>query len=641
MAAINSIAPYGGKLTCFLSIAALVCAPPAALAQAPEAPTPSRTHQPVLLQADEIDYDQQNDVVFASGHVEIVQGESMVMADTIIYDQKRGQVQAMGHVSMLEPSGHVLFADALALQDDLKRGVIQNFKARLNDGSIFVASGARKIDEDRTELYKAAFTPCRCEQDGNPIPPTWSMRAKKAVIDQKEQKVKYEDAYLRVLDVPVLYTPYFSHPTPDAPNQSGLLMPEFMQSRNLGAVYKQPIYYAISPDKDLTLTPIYTTQEGLVMASNYRQQLDSGSLRINASATRAEQRDDKGNHIPGHQFRGHIDSRGAFKLDDHYNWGFDVRRATDETYLRLYNFGNDPFLNSRIYAEGFNFLGNSDRNYASIEGLSFQGLTNADASAVIPVVAPLMNFNWQSKPLDEYKSRISFDGGTAAVFRDRGAQSRRMSGTLRYTLPYVTKNGQVFELQTQLRSDFYHVDSLQQQNGKDFQGTTGRVMPQASLLWRYPLINRMENASVLIEPIVNVILAPGGGNPQNIPNEDSLLPDFNDANLFSNQRYAGFDRVESGPRVTYGMRGEAQLDGGPVLDAMLGQEYRFISDAGFPISSNRGSDLSDYVGRLGLSQGSLSASYRFKIDQELLTIRRNEVEVTYNKEPFGLAASYL
>lgn len=640
MAALNTIAPYGGKFTCFLSVAVLACTPPAALAQVPLAT--GQTQQPVLLQADQIDYDQLHDVVFASGHVEIVQGESVIMADTVIYDQKRGQVQAMGHVSMLEPSGHVLFADALALQDDLGRGVIQNFRARLKDNSVFAANGAKKVDESRTELYKAAFTPCRCETgDGHYMPPTWSLRAKKAVIDQAEQKVRYEDAYLRVFDVPVIYTPYFSHPTPDAPNQSGLLMPEFMQSRNLGGVYKQPVYYAIAPDKDLTITPIFTTQEGLVMAGNYRQQFDSGSLRFNASATRAEQRDDLGNHIAGHEFRGHIDTRGAFRVSDNYNWGFDVRRATDETYLRLYNFGNDSFLNSRIYAEGFNFVGNTDRNYASIEALSFQGLTGQDASAVIPIVAPLMNFNWQSRPLDDLNSRVSFDGGTAVVFRDRGAQSRRVSGTLRYTLPYVTGNGHVFELQTQLRTDFYHVDSVQLPGGQDFQGTTGRVLPQASLQWRFPLVNRFDQGSVLIEPIVNAILAPGGGNPLDIPNEDSLLPDFNDANLFSNNRYAGFDRIENGPRVTYGVRGEAQLGEGPTLDAMFGQEYRVISDSNFPISKNRGSDLSDYVGRIGLSQGTLSASYRFKLDQEQLNTRRNEVEITYNEEPFGLAASYL
>ncbi len=71
--------------------------------------------------------------------------------------------------------------------------------------------------------------------------------------------------------------------------------------------------------------------------------------------------------IAGHEVRGNIDANGAFKIDEHYDWGFNISRATDDTYLHLYNFSNETMLTSRIYAEGFNFVGDNDRNYASIE----------------------------------------------------------------------------------------------------------------------------------------------------------------------------------------------------------------------------------------------------------------------------------
>ncbi|MBY0406557.1 MAG: LPS assembly protein LptD, partial [Rickettsiales bacterium] len=377
---------------------------------------------PVVLQADQIDYDQEHGVVYASGHVEITQGATIVLADAIMYDQKRGEVQAQGHVSMLEPSGHVFFAESLALTDDMKAGVIQQFKARLSDDSVFVANGAKKVNESRLELFKAAYTPCKCDR-GTGGNPTWSVRAEHATIDQEKQKVSYENAYFSALGVPIIYTPYFSHPTPDAENQSGLLMPEFLQSRNLGAVFKQPVYYAIAPDKDVTVTPIFTSKEGLVMAGNYRQMLDSGLMNLTGSATSTERRDGLGNRATGREFRGHVDANAAFKVDEHYNWGFNVRRASDETYLRRFNFSNDPFLNSRVYAEGFNFLGGSNRNYGSIEGLSFQGLTGQDASALVPVVAPLTFVTWQSDPL-QHNARFTFEGNSMVLFRDRGSDSR-------------------------------------------------------------------------------------------------------------------------------------------------------------------------------------------------------------------------
>jgi len=596
--------------------------------------------KPVMLQADQIDYDQQNNIVYASGHVEITQQQTVLLADAIIYDQSAGTVQAMGHIIMLEPSGNVLFADAVALKDDMKSGVIESFKARLSDDSLFVANGAKRIDENHIELYKAAYTPCPCDRDGKTANPTWAIHAEHATIDQEKQKVSYENAYFSALGVPVLYTPYFSHPTPDAENQSGLLMAEFLQSRNLGAVFKQPIYYAIDPDKDLTLTPIVTTKEGLVLAGNYRQLYDEGLLKLDGSFTNADKRNALGKRDSGRELRGHIDAKGAFTINEKYDWGFNVRRATDETYLRLYNFSNDPFLNSRIYAQGLNFIEGSKRSYASIEGLSFQGLTNQDASALVPVVAPLINFAWQSDPL-QHNARLSFDANSMALFRDRGSDSRRISGTARVNVPYVTDNGQVFDVETQLRTDIYNVSGVQLSNNANYDGTTGRVIPQFAVNWRYPFINRGENSSLLIEPITNFTISPGGGNPEKIPNEDSLLPDFNDTNLFSSQRFPGYDRVENGPRLSYGVRAQAEIEGNKYADLLLGQQYRFIDDPNFPIANDLTSDFSDYVGRVGLGYAPFDIAYRYRIDKDSLSPNRSEIELGYNRKPFTLSTSYL
>lgn len=596
--------------------------------------------KPVSLQADTIDYDQQHNVVYAHGHVEIVQENTVLLADSLIYDQQRNVVQAMGNVSMLEPAGNVFFADAVGLKDDMKQGVIEQFKARFTDDSIFVANGAKRVDENHIELFKAAYTPCKCDRDSITGNPSWSIYAEHALVDEEKQKITYDNAYFSAFGVPILYTPYFSHPTPGADNQSGLLMPEFLQSRNLGSVFKQPVYYAIAPDKDITLTPIITSKEGVVMAGAYRQLLDEGQLKINGSLTSAAARDTQGSQVTGRELRGHIDALGNFKISDNYDWGFNIRRTTDETYLRLYNFSNDPYLNSRVYAEGFNFVPGSSRNYASIEGLSFQGLTAQDATSLIPVVAPLAFFNWQSDPLD-HNARISFDANTMALFRDRGSDSRRLSGTARVDVPYVTNDGQVFTVETQLRSDVYDVSDVLLANNTEYSGITGRVIPQFSIDWRYPFIKHMENSSLTLEPLANFTISPGGGNPSTIPNEDSLLPDFNETNLFSSERFPGYDRVENGPRVSYGVRGQAQIMSDKYIDALIGQQYRVINDPNFPIANDLTSDFSDYVGRVGATYAPFSLAYRFRLDRDTFAPNRSEVQLAYMREPLTLSTTYL
>lgn len=653
--------------TCYgILLAMIVISAPAALAQEalPPLPTtyrlaPARTTQferttlpdkapiaedePVTLEASEMNYDQENQVVSASGQVEVNQGETVILADELIYDQKNNLVRARGNVSLMEAGGNVIFADEAELKNDLKAGVIRQFKARLSDNSLFVAARARKIDENRTELDKAVYSPCKvgCDSDGGSDDPMWQLKAGHVLIDEKEQIVTYDDADLEVYGVPVFYTPYLSHATPGADNKSGFLAPEFQQNGNLGTIFKVPYYYSISPDRDLTLTPIITGKEGLVMAGEYRQKLDSGEYILDGSITRPQDRNGLGYVDPGKEFRGHIDAKGDFTLDEDYGWGFDIRRTTDDTYLRRYGLSQDTLLTSRLYAEGFNFVDDSDRTYANVQALSFQGLTATDDQDRIPVVAPLAEFTYESDP-GIYNSRTTMDANLMALTRDIGAKSRRMSGRAGWKLPFITSDGQILEFETSLRSDIYAVEDVALSDGRNFDGTTGRVVPEVSLTWRYPFLNEVdEQTSYMIEPIVAFNVSPNGGNPEDIPNEDSNVPEFTDSNLFSANRFAGYDRIESGPRMSYGMRGQAQFYSDKYVDWVFGQHYRMEADRNFPFSNDLDDHFSDYVGKIAMHYMPFDVAYRFRLDKEDLTAKRSEVDASANYYPLTLSGSYL
>lgn len=592
----------------------------------------------MVLSANDVEYDQQNNIVRANGEVEIMQGQTIVLADHLTYDQAKNLVKVRGNVSLLEAGGNVMFADELELKDDLKAGVVNQFKMRLADNSLMAAARARKVDENITRLRKGVYSPCNVCEDGSA--PMWQIRADTVTVNQEEQKVAYNDATMEVYGVPVLYTPYFAHPTPDADNKSGLLEPQFQQSTNLGAVFKQPVYYTISPDRDITLTPIYTSLEGPVLAGQYRQRFDNGLIDTDGSFTRPQSRDAGGAVDKGQQWRGHLDATGKFTEGDHYNWGFDVHRTTDDTYLRRYGFSNDTLLTSRIYGEGVNFMDGGQRSYAGVKALKFDGLTAADDSHRAPLVMPLADFNWQSPrgPLD---SRLSLDSNAMALTRQEGAQSRRLSNTLGWNLPYITQNGQVLELATHFRADMYSVAHQPLENGRKFDGETGRLVPEATLTWRYPFINYGEHVNMLLEPVVMMSVSPNGGNPEEIPNEDSKLPEFNASNLFAPNRFAGYDRVEGGPQLSYGLRGQAQLYSNKYIDWLVGQHYQQRNNANFPFSNDLNSHASDYVGKFGINYDAFSLAYRTRLDKDTLSPKRNEVDAGFNYYPVGLNVSYL
>src|SRR5690606_145129 len=140
--------------------------------------------------------------------------------------------------------------------------------------------------------------------------------------------IEYRDAWMEIYGIPVMYTPYLSHPDPTVKRKSGFLSPSFGLSEELGFHTQIPYFWAIGPDKDATIAPIFTGRQGLVMVGQYRQRVVDGELRLDGSATYAERgRVSGGVGEVEKEFRGHVDATGRFDIDDHWRWGFDVDRA--------------------------------------------------------------------------------------------------------------------------------------------------------------------------------------------------------------------------------------------------------------------------------------------------------------------------
>lgn len=597
--------------------------------------------QPVMVEADEFGYDTENATVRATGNAEVLQDDYTVLADEITYDQKTGIVRARGNVAVAEPTGNVYFAEEVALQNEVKTGVIQNFRARLSDNSLFVAREARKIDENTTEMEYAVYSACKVCDDGGKQTPFWQLKARKIRYDEEKQSIKYNHARMEVFGVPMLYTPYFSHAAPGADRKSGLLMPSYALSGNLGATLHVPYYWNIAPNKDAVITPIYTSDEGPVLAGEYRHLLRSGYYELGGSITRPDRvNDNTGIRASGQEWRGHVEGRGEFRLTDFWEWGFDAKHTSDDTYLRRYEFGYEDLLTSKIYLNGYD-----NRTFANVEAIGFQGLRSEDDSSVIPYIHPLVDASHETEPGWE-GSRFGVSGNAMALSREEGAQSRRLSSTAYWRVPHVTEGGHVFELRTQLRADVYSVEEVATTTTggapDNYNGVSGRVIPEVWLDWRYPLLKRLPNASLIIEPTAQLVAGVNGLNSNTIPNEDSLALEFSDSNLFAANHYPGYDLVESGTRVNYGIRSQLHFDGGSHIHFLFGQNYHTDNNNLFPYSNDLDEEMSDYVGRLAWNYtNALQLAYRFRLDQQSFELKRSEVEGRINANPVRLRMNYV
>ena len=580
-----------------------------------------------FLQADEISYSDDTNTVTATGNVEIQRDNRILLADKIVYDRNADIATATGNVSITDEKGSVFYFESAQVTGDLKEGFAEEVRVLMSDRSRMASRTYRRMPDGTSELDKAVYSACDSCKGETPL---WQIKASHVRYDPAAEMVYYNNAWIEMGGIPIFYTPYLAHPDPTAGAKSGLLLPTIGASRNLGVSYKQPYYIHIAPDRDATLTPLLTTQAGKGAIAEYRQDFPQARVRMFGSLMAGD---------PGfnNDLRGHLDTTARWDMDENWRSGADIQLASDRTYLRRYNFVAPTWLTSNIFAERF-----TSNSYFSANAYYFQRQRIAPASGSVPGVAPLLNYNYVSDS-DSLGGFWSVDANGLVLLRETGTDSNRLSTRVGWNLPYTSDFGGGYTFRAGVRSDGYYVRNLFRPTRNDFfTGTSGRVVPEASLEWRMPFVSDSLGFHQLLEPIVMAVVSPTGGNKENIPNEDSLDLEFDDTNLFSMQRFAGYDRVESGPRLNYGIHWATFNKSIGTVSAVVGQVYRFHNDANFsPLSGLRGY-FSDYVGRIEVTPNQyVSMQYRFRLDRDTLASRRSEVSATVGPDLLRVTTSYL
>jgi LPS-assembly protein len=581
-----------------------------------------------LLQADEVSYDEATDTVVASGRVEIAREGSILLADRVTYERGRDVVTATGNVSLIEPNGTALFVEKIEVTSDLNQALASELRVLLSDKSRMTGRAFRRRNASSDELYEAAYTACDVCEGRDPV---WQVNASQVRRDADKQMIYYNDVWLNLLGVPVFYTPYLAHPDPSAGRKSGLLLPIIGGGSNLGLSYMQPYYVNIAPDKDATLSPLVTTSAGKGATVEYRQDFRHGRLNFFGSGVAGDPA------TPG-EFRGHIRSWARWDMTEDWRSGADVNLATDQTYLRRYNFDQAAatWLTTNAFAERF-----GRNSYFSANAYYFQRQRNVIAQPT-PIISPLLYYNYTTDPLP-WGGFLEIDASGVVLSRVKGNDAHRLSATASYHLPFTTRGGHLITARAAFRADGYYVSNyLRPGTARPFSGTTGRTVPEASIEWRWPLARSGDDFTQVIEPIIMGVITPIGINPDEIPNEDSRDFEFDDTNLFETQRFTGYDRVEEGARVSYGVRWAAYNRRGGILSAMVGQSYRFQQRSAFTALSGLNRKLSDYVGRVDVSPNEyISLQYRFRLDKDSLDNRRSEVNALLGPDLFRLGIGYI
>jgi LPS-assembly protein len=648
----------------------------------------------MLVQATEVNYDYNNSRVAAVGNVQMFYNGTAVEADKVVYDQKSKRLHAEGNVRMTDADGKITYANLLDLSDDYRDGFVDSLRVDTADATRMAATRADRTAGNYTVFQNGVYTACAACKDDPKKPPLWQVKGARIIHDQTEKMMYFEDARIEFFGVPLAYIPYFSTPDPTVKRKTGFLMPSITQNTNYGFGVETPFYWAIAPDYDATIAPRYTTKQGLLLQGEFRQRLLDGAYQIRAYGINQQDPTAYANTVGDKDFRGGVESKGQFAINDKWVWGWDAVALSDYTFLQDYRLSmyKDPYASfltlpteavSQLYLTG---VGN--RSYfdaRTIYYLSFSG-----NQSQVPVIHPVIDynnvlnqnvlggefsykFNLTSLTRDQAaftaintktdSSGLSLCSGTSA---DTAARTRancmmngvpgtysRVTGEAEWRRSFTDSFGQIFTPFAMLRVDAIDASISNQPGVSNFlptgDTTALRAMPTVGLEYRYPFINVQPWGTTTIEPIAQVIIRPNETYAGKLPNEDAQSLNFDASNLFSVDKFSGYDRVEGGSRANVGVQATTQFDHGGSVNVLFGQSYQLFGMNSFAVAdiTNTGVDSglqnarSDYVARVNYSPNrTYTFSTRARIDEQTGALSRFEAEGRASFDRWSVSMMY-
>ena len=546
-----------------------------------------------------------------------------------------GRVEALGDVVLVEPGGTTSFADRMQLDADLEAGFVEGIAVRLADDSLAVARRGDRRDDRVTTFRDVTYTPCPVCADAAP---TWQINAGAVTHDQEAKVLRYEDATFEIAGIPVLFTPYFQHPDPSIERQSGFLAPTFTSDTELGLTAEIPYYWAIAPNRDLTVRPTFTTRENALLALDFRDLQRFGRTEATVSGTYGSFGDGGGGGGDDDRGRGHIDARGRYDLGGGWDGGFDLNLASDDTYLRRYNIDNANVLDNR----GFVQRVTNDRD-VELAVLGFQGLRPEDDQGRIPFALPRLRGTFTGE-LDDWGGRWTVQPDLLGLYRTDGLDSRRGSVRGEIAWPRISPYGDVVTASASVRGDVYAVrgDAATGDDDGDVRWRA-RVLPRATLDWRRPYARAdADGMSYTLEPLANLTVAPTGFDDDAIPNEDSLDLEFDETNLLRANRFTGLDVWDEGTKLSWGVRTAGLGPDRELWSVFAGQSYRVSETDVFAGVSGLEDQLSDIVGRVGVSPHPwIDADYRFRVDAAFAQLSKSDLYVVAGPPRLRVALGHL
>lgn len=557
-------------LTCLAVLACLVCSSGWVRAQTAEPledavaePLPLRSSglleekispaqregAPTFLMGDHISGRPDLETVI-EGHAELRKAGTTISADRLEYDQPTDQAKATGNVR-INRGGNVYEGPLLELKVEKFEGYFKQPRYQfLQNDAHGEADRAEFLDESHTVVRNASYTTCR-RLPGPDWMPDWILRATTITLDNDEDIGLAQGAVLSFKGVPILPVPAISFPLSDK-RRSGVLPPTWGQDTVNGSQLTVPYYVNIAPNRDATITPTLMTERGVDVGGEFRylESTYSGSVRANyMAADKLRQADRWG---LSYLHNGSV-STGLAGVNN-VGVGVNINRVSDDNYWRDFVGTSNATLTQRLLPSAATASWGQGAFSSSVQVQKWQTLQDVTAPIVPPydrvpqiaaryAQANVRGFDW------------SVDGDFTQFEADRSKtlqpNSQRAFTLVQISRPWIAPAG-FFTPKLQLHAAAYQFDAPLSNTARSADSVVPTFSLDSGLVFERDMSLLGRDFVQTLEPRAFYVFTPYH-NQSLLPNYDTGVNDFNFATIYTENTFAGHDKIADNNLLTLGL----------------------------------------------------------------------------------------
>ncbi|MCM8564055.1 LPS-assembly protein LptD [Thauera linaloolentis] len=212
----------------------------------------------------------------ADGDAELQRDDMVLTADRVTYREPIDEAVAEGNVELRQgedsiagPKATMVVGESTGTFESPAYELTRQRQPNLTGEEVRTVSGRGQADllrlegENQYRLENATWSTCQASD------PDWYIKARELDLDYDREVGTARNGSIVFMDVPILWMPWAEFPL-TARRQSGLLPPTFGSSNKTGADLAVPYYWNIAPNYDATITPRFMSRRGVQIGGEFR-----------------------------------------------------------------------------------------------------------------------------------------------------------------------------------------------------------------------------------------------------------------------------------------------------------------------------------------------------------------------------------